>query len=251
MKEIALQAATLGGEVVKSFFENSALRRELKDDKSFVTEADKKTEEVIVATLRNAFPEHGFLGEEGGGENEHAEHVWVIDPIDGTGNFINGIPLFGISIALLERGQPVLGVIFNPITNSLYVAEKGKGVLYNGKPVTVSKQPASEGAITFGYGRKGKERAFALAAKAPNFFKTVRILGSAVLDLAYVARGGTEAAVGGELNTWDYAAGALLVTEAGGVITKHDGSPWSFGEGSFVVSNGVAHQGALTLVETV
>lgn len=251
MKEIALHAAVAGGEVVKSFFENTNLRRELKDDKSFVTEADKKTEETIVAVLRAAFPEHGFLGEEGGGENEQAEHVWVIDPIDGTGNFINGIPLFGISIALLRGGQPVLGVIFNPITYSLYVAEKGKGVLYNDKSVTVSKQSAPEGAVTFGYGRKGKERAFALAAKAPHFFKTVRILGSAVLDLAYVARGGTEAAVGVELNKWDYAAGVLLVTEAGGTVTKHDGSPWSFGEGSFVVSNGVAHRDALTLVQTL
>lgn len=251
MRDVALQAAREGGIIAKAFFEKVGLVREIKEDTSFVTEADKKTEEVIISTIRAKFPEHAFLGEEGGASDNKSEFVWVIDPIDGTGNFVNGIPLFAISIALLHHGTPVLGVVYNPVTNSLYVGEKGKGVLYNEKPTSVSAQPAKEGSITFGYGRKGKERAFALAGESYKHFKTARVLGSAVLDLAYIARGGTGAMVGIELNQWDYAAGVLLVQEAGGTITTHEGNPWTFGDGSFLASNGAAHDALVRFVQAV
>ncbi|MEK7613340.1 MAG: inositol monophosphatase family protein [Patescibacteria group bacterium] len=251
MKEVAIKAAKKGGEVVAHFFEMVGLEREVKQDTTFVTEADKKTEAAIIEVIKKEFPNHGFLGEEGGSENENAEYVWVIDPIDGTGNFVNGIPIFAISIALLKKGEPVLGVIYNPITNSLYVGEKGKGVTYNGKSVSVSSQDASKGALTFGYATKGKERAFELLGEARKHFRTVRLLGSAVLDLAYVARGGTEAMVGISLNTWDYAAGVLLVQEAGGVVTTHDGGEWRFGDGSFLASNKKTHDTLVSFVGSI
>jgi len=251
IKKVAIEASERGGGVVKKYFEMVGLEREVKEDKSFVTEADKETERVIVETVKKTFPTHGFLGEEGGSENHEAEYVWVIDPIDGTGNFVNGIPIFAISIALLKDTEPLLGVIYNPITDSRYVCVKGEGVTYNEKQVQVSKQQAKDGAITFGYGRSGKETAFRFINHARDHFSTVRLLGSSVLDLAYIARGGTEAMVGVNLNVWDYAAGALMVQEAGGTITKHDGSPWIYGDGSFAASNGTAHTELLALLKKV
>ena len=220
----------------------------MKDDKSFVTKADEEAEQAIVSHIREQYPDHGFLGEEGSHTKTDAEYVWVIDPLDGTKNFLNGIPLFAVSVALLVRGAPAAAVVYNPTTRSLYAAEKGKGATYNGKKIAVSKQPAEMGVVTFGPGQKDKHTLNVFFERSEKFFKSKRYLGCTALELGYVARGGTEGFVCIGLKKWDYAAGALLVEEAGGVLTDYDGNPWSIEKNYFVASNGVAHEAILSLV---
>lgn len=251
MMHIAIEAAQKGGEVLSKYFEMVGLERELKDDTSFVTKADAEAEEVIVRTIRDAYPNHGFLGEEGSNANADAEYVWVIDPLDGTKNFVNGIPIFAISIALLKGDVVVAAVVYNPITHSVYTAEKGHGTTYNGTPVTVSKQEAHLGVVTFGPGQKDKETLNTLFTGSEKFFKSKRYLGCTALELGYVARGGTEGFVCIGLKTWDYAAGALLITEAGGTITTWKGEPWRLEENYFIASNGVAHDAMKALVQGI
>ena len=143
----------------------------------------------------------------------------MIDPLDGTANFLNGIPIFAVSIALVHRGVPIVGVVYGPVTDSLYAGERGKGVEWNGKKVTVSDDGAEHAMISFGPGKKEKAHLNKLFLNAEQFVKSKRYLACAALDLAYVARGGTEGFICLGLNKWDYAAGALLIEEAGGKVT--------------------------------
>lgn len=247
---VAIKAAKKGGAVALRYFE-TAVVREVKADRSFVTIADKKAEKVIMQEITKAFPTHGFLCEESGETSGTSEYQWVIDPIDGTANFVNGIPLFAVSVALLKGGIPVVGVIYNPVGDSLYAGAKGKGVRWNGKKVWVSTEETGHALITFGPGKKEKERLNTFFTNAEQFVKSKRYLGCAALDLAYVARGGTEGFICLGLNKWDYAAGVLLVAEAGGKITDWNGKPWMFGgDDYFIASNGKVHEALLSLVNT-
>lgn len=252
LREVAIAAAKKAGAITLRYFE-TAVEREVKADKSFVTIADREAEAAIIAEIKKYFPGHGILGEECG-EKRFASPSplqWIIDPLDGTGNFVNGIPLFSVSIAALKDGVPVVGVVYQPVGDALYAAEQGKGVVWRGKTVRVSDGGAEDALITFGPGKKEKERLNALLSRAERFVKSKRYLGSAALELAYLARGGTEGFICLGLNQWDYAAGALLVSEAGGMITDFAGKPWEYGSGDhFIASNGRIHETLLTLVKT-
>lgn len=250
-RNVAIRASRKGGAIALRYFETS-VEREVKADKSFVTIADKKAEVAIMREIKKYFPDHGILSEESGETAGDSKYQWVIDPIDGTANFINGIPLFAVSIALLEDGIPIVGVIYGPAGDSLYVGERGKGVRWNGKKVKVSDGKSKDALITFGPGRRDKERLNTFFFNAENFVKSKRYLGCAALDLAYVARGGTEGFVCLGLKQWDYAAGVLLVEEAGGKITDFSGKPWVFGSDDyFVASNKKIHGALLNLVRSV
>ena len=251
MFDTAIEAAKAGGEVLVRYFDSQDMHRKLKDDKTFVTKADTEAEETIVDVIRAAYPEHGIIGEEGSEVNPNAEYRWFIDPLDGTKNFANGIPIFAVSIGLLKEDEVVAAAVYNPVTRSLYAAEKGKGATYNGASVHVSDQEASMGVVTFGPGQKDKEAlntAFTLSEK---HFKSKRYLGCTALELGYVARGGTEAFICIGLKKWDYAAGALLVAEAGGKLTNYKGGAWNPDESYFVASNGVAHEAALKVAASL
>ncbi|HBV00994.1 MAG TPA: inositol monophosphatase [Candidatus Taylorbacteria bacterium] len=249
--DVAITAAKKGGEAVLRHFETSVERR-VKTDKSFVTAADTEAESVILKEIKNAFPNHSILSEESGAEKQHSPYEWIIDPLDGTANFVNGIPLFAVSIAILKNGAPVAGVVYQPVGHSLYTAEKGKGTCWNGKQVKVSDGDKEHAMITFAPGKREKKRLNALFGAAEQFVKSKRYLGCAALDLAYVARGGTEGVFFLGLNKWDYAAGVLLVQEAGGKITDFSGAPWVFGSSDFfVASNEEAHNDLLKLAATI
>lgn len=138
--EVALEAAQAAEKILLKYI-NTTITVELKSDQSPVTVADKEAEAVIISTIQNAFPDHGFLGEETGLTRERAEYVWVIDPIDGTKNYIRGVPIFGSLIALMKNGEVILGVSNVPLMKELFYAEKGKGAYKNGIPVTVSTRP--------------------------------------------------------------------------------------------------------------
>lgn len=241
--DIAIKAAQAGGIVLKDYFE-TPLHGEEKVDKSFVTKADKESEAAVCAVLRAAFPDAAILGEECGAIKGTSEDRWVIDPLDGTANFMNAIPIFCVSIALVRGDEVVVAVVYNPVTESLFVAEKGEGAFWNDTPIRVSDDTKKNVVITFGRSSKKEdgEHVNTLFVGMQRKGFRVRYLGSAALELAYLARGGTDGYVNLGTNLWDYAAGVLLVQEAGGTITTLQGGEWNLGEKYFVASNGKIHE---------
>lgn len=248
--EVAIQAALAAGKILEKYFETEILK-DFKEDKSIVTLADKESEEVIKKVIFGSFPSHSILGEETGMTGAGSDHVWHVDPVDGTRNFANAIPLFAVSIALVYKNEIILGIVYNPSTRSMFYAEKGKGAYFNDKMIFVSKDEASHGMITVSRGKADideklfRELLYSLPKKVVS---SVRDLGCAALDLVYVARGGLEANIQLGLNTYDFAAGVFIIQEAGGKVTNLNGTPWEFPENHFIASNGVFHD---LLVEEV
>lgn len=248
--EVAIKAALEAGKILEKYFETEILK-EFKEDKSIVTRADKESEDVIKKIIGEAFPHHSILGEETGLLENETSSVWHIDPVDGTRNFANGIPLFAVSIALVFEDKVKVGVVYNPATQSLFFAEEGKGAYFRDKRIYVSKDDRDQAMVTIAPGRKASDsdlfRELYYNIKR-DVARSSRDLGCTAIELAYVARGGLEANIQLGLNTYDFAAGVLLVQEAGGTITQLDGSPWQFPQNEFIVSNGVFHD---RLVEEV
>jgi myo-inositol-1(or 4)-monophosphatase len=241
--EVAIRAALEAGKILEKYFETEILK-EYKEDTTIVTKADKEAEEIIKKIICESFPEHSILGEETGHTDNHSEFTWHIDPLDGTRNFANCIPFFGVSIALVNNNELIVGVVYNPITNSLFYAEKNKGAFLNDKKILVSKDDGSHSMVTVDPGKKEEDKQLRreLYKTLPARFRSIRDLGSTAVHLAYVARGALEVNIQLGLQTYDFAAGALLVLEAGGKITNHDGSPWFFPDNKFIASNGVFHE---------
>lgn len=250
MLDTAIKAAKNGGVILEKYFETN-LQKEIKEDMSIVTVADREVEKAVIETISKTYPDHAFLGEEGGEQNQGSEFMWVIDPIDGTTNFVNGIPLFAISIALVKDSEHVVSVIYNPITDTLFTAEKGKGAYCNGRRFNVSDQDAKTGMVTIGTSSdpNDKELVRRLFYHAKDYIKSVRYLGSTVIELGYLARGGTEGFVNVGTKKWDYTAGTLIVLEAGGMITDFDGNPWQLDQNYFIASNKVVHPQLLKLTK--
>jgi len=242
--EVAIRAALEAGKILEKYFETEILK-EFKEDKSIVTKADQEAEEVIKKNILDVFPTHSILGEETGHTQNSLVYTWHVDPIDGTRNFANGLPVFALSIALEYENNIIIGVVYNPITKSLFYAEVGKGAYLNDKKINVSKDDSTRAILVSGKGRSAEDRKLSrlLMHNLPGAFSglTVRDLGCCALDLAILARGGFEVSVELGLIGHDFAAGVLLVQEAGGTITKLDGSKWKFPENEFIASNGVFH----------
>ena len=220
-----------------------------------VTEIDKAAENLIRRRLARAFPDFGFLGEEHGAAQEDAEYRWIIDPIDGTMNFVHGIPLFGISIGLERRGRLIAGVIFDPSRRELYTATRGGGAFLNGKRIHVSCVKRLDfSVLSTGFSSKFRQQ----PEPYLTWFKTfemrchaVRRIGTTVLALAYVASGRMEGFYEQDLWPWDVAAGIVIVEEAGGRVTNFDGKAPGLERGKLVASNGKIHRAILdTLQET-
>ena len=214
--------------LVRDFGEIENLQVSKKGPADFVTTADKKAEEVLVAGLTKARPRFGFLLEEGGKiEGADTSNRWIIDPLDGTTNFLHGIPHFSISIALERDGEPVAGVIYEPITDQMFWAEKGQGAYLNGRRIRVSARHRLEESlfatgIPFA-GKQDHDRFLSQLKAVMAVSAAVRRFGSAALDLAYVAAGRYEGFWEFGLHPWDIAAGIVLVREAGGFVTDIGG----------------------------
>ena len=214
--------------LVRDFGEIENLQVSKKGPADFVTTADKKAEEVLVAGLTKARPRFGFLLEEGGKiEGADTSNRWIIDPLDGTTNFLHGIPHFSISIALERDGEPVAGVIYEPITDQMFWAEKGQGAYLNGRRIRVSARRRLEESlfatsIPFA-GKQDHDRFLSQLKAVMAVSAGVRRFGSAALDLAYVAAGRYEGFWEFGLHPWDIAAGIVLVREAGGFVTDIGG----------------------------
>jgi myo-inositol-1(or 4)-monophosphatase len=256
----AADSLTLTGPASKIALEAGALlrdyywrgvRTEYKGDVDLVTEADRASEKLIVERLHAAFPGHGVYGEEGTRSRLESEYRWYIDPLDGTTNFAHGFPVFCVSLGLERRaaslpageeGEIVAAVIYDPLREEMFTAEKGQGAYLNGARIHVSSTPVlAEALVATGFPSHKRHQ-------NPNihFYQQftlrshgVRRAGSAALDLAYTACGRMDAYWEFNLNPWDTSAGALLVTEAGGTMTRFDGSPFRLDSSEILATNGL------------
>ncbi|ANA40869.1 MULTISPECIES: inositol monophosphatase family protein [Geobacter] len=223
-----------------------------KGEIDLVTEVDEACEELIVATIRAAFPDHDILAEEQTRETGTSRYRWIVDPLDGTTNYAHGFPWFCVSIALEIDGEMAVGVVYQPVMDELFSAVKGEGAFVNGRPIHVSSRaPLNQCLLATGfpYDRtRGNENnidnfyCFQFAARA------VRRAGAAALDLACVAAGRLDGYWELKLKPWDVAAGCLLVTEAGGRVTTHNGDPFSVSEHRILASNGLIHDEMLAVL---
>jgi myo-inositol-1(or 4)-monophosphatase len=218
-RRAAEAAVREAGQIAAGFYaRRSSLRIDRKGVQDLVSEADRACEDAIVAALSRAFPDDGFLGEEGGRRGGSGDALWVIDPIDGTHNFLTGIPFWCVSIALVVGGEAVLGVIFDPCADELFSAARGGGTLLNGAPVKVSGETELTRArlcVGFSFRRPVADHVRAIEACLSAGCEYLR-LGSGALALAYVAAGRFDAYWETHMNAWDAAAGLALVREAGG-----------------------------------
>ena len=209
--------------LIRDFGEIENLQVSSKGPGDFVSSADKRTEKTIIEELQKAHPEYGIITEETGIINKsNIKNRWIIDPIDGTMNFLNGIPQFAISIAYEEDNEIMCGVIFNPITNEMFCAEKGNGAYLNNTRIRVSNKKKLKDALLVTGGPKGaskiKNEIYSEYINVSNNVSNVRKFGSAALDMAYVACGRFDGYWQRELNYWDIAAGVIILREAGGFI---------------------------------
>ena len=209
--------------LIRDFGELENLQVSAKGPGDFVTSADKRTEKILIGELQKAHPDYGIITEESGQINKtNIKNRWIIDPIDGTMNFLNGIPQFAISIGYEEENEIKCGVIFNPIMNEMFCAEKGNGAYLNNSRIRVSNKKKIKDALIVTGGPKGaskiKNKIFSEYINVSNNVSNVRKFGSAALDIAYVACGRFDGYWQRELNYWDIAAGIIILKEAGGFI---------------------------------
>ncbi len=230
MLNVAVKAARAAGAIInRAALDVEAVRISQKQVNDFVTEVDHASEKVIIETLLTAFPAHGILAEESGSEHgaQDAENIWIIDPLDGTTNFIHGFPVYCVSIALAVRGKVEQAVIYDPSRNDLFTATKGRGAYMNERRIRVSKRTRlQECLIATGFPfRKGDNFNAYLQMMGDVMQRTagLRRPGAAALDLAYVAAGFSDGFFETGLQPWDVAAGSLLVTEAGGLVGNFTG----------------------------
>lgn len=228
MLNIAVRAARVAGTIISRGFENQTdLMIQAKGDNDYVTRIDKEAEQAIISKIKQSFPEHSFVGEEGGIVAGDEDFKWIIDPLDGTTNFIKGIPHFAVSIALMHKGRLDQAVVFDPIRGELFTASKGAGAQLNGFRIRASKaKELSQTILATAFPFKNK-------STLPQYMNTfskifaesgdIRRSGSAALDLAYVASGRYDGYWESGLKPWDIAAGELLVRESGGLVTDFSG----------------------------
>ncbi|HEY6820476.1 MAG TPA: inositol monophosphatase family protein [Burkholderiales bacterium] len=225
---IAVRAARRAGSIInRASLDGSPLEVRSKRVNDFVTKVDGAAEEAIIDVVRKAYPDHGFLAEESGRTQGETEYTWIIDPLDGTTNFIHGFPQYCVSIGVQHRGALAHGVIYDPVRNELFTASKGRGAFLNDRRIRVSKCLKLEGALVgTGFPFKELRRADLYLAQLKTMMEKtagVRRAGAAALDLAYVACGRLDAFWELGLSPWDMAAGALLVQEAGGLVADPTG----------------------------
>jgi myo-inositol-1(or 4)-monophosphatase len=228
--------------LVRDFGELENLQISMKGPADFVTSADKRTEKILIEELSKARPGYGFLGEEGGVlEGKDKSHRFIIDPIDGTTNFMHGVPHFAISIGLERDGQMVAGVLLNPVTDDLYYAEKGHGAFLNNKRLRVAgRKEMAPSLFATGLpflGRPGHDRALAEAGAVMDVSSGIRRVGAASLDMAYVAAGRFDGFWERGLKPWDIAAGIVLVREAGGMVSDLQGGTEMMNGGGILCAN--------------
>lgn len=222
-----------------------------KGEVDLVTDADEASEKLVVEGIRTVFPEHRLTGEEGATGAEESDYGWVVDPLDGTTNFAHGYPHFAVSIGLEFRGEPVVGVIYDPMRDEMFFAIKGEGATLNGQPIRVSSVPTlMQAMLAMGFSYDISERGptYALWTEFNNQSQAVRRDGSAALAMTWVACGRLDAYFEKPVNNWDVGAGVVIAREAGATVTALDGSPYVLSEREVCCSNGVLHEQVVQLI---
>jgi myo-inositol-1(or 4)-monophosphatase len=252
---VMVQAAMKAGRSLsRDFGEVQNLQVSMKGPGDYVSQADRKAEEIVFAELSKARPGYAFLMEERGAvEGEDSQHRWIVDPLDGTTNFLHGIPLFSVSIALERQGQVVAGVVYNPAMDELYTAERGGGAFMNDRRLRVAgRSKLTDAVIGCGVPHLGRGQHGNFLIELRNVMAEVsgvRRLGSAALDLAYVAAGRMDGFWETGLSSWDIAAGILLVREAGGFVSDMDGAQDMLDNGEVVAGNELIQRALLKTVK--
>ena len=233
--------------LIRDFGELEKLQVSVKGPGDFVTMSDKKVEKILIEELGKARPNYSILSEEIGEIKNDEAFKWIIDPIDGTSNFLHGVPHFGISIGLEQNKEIICGIIFDPIKDEIFIAEKGKGSYLNNQRMRVSARSKLEDCIIFTGGprRQSKERDLAIEEYKKFSSKVlipIRKMGSASLDMAYVAAGRCDGFWQRNLNYWDIAAGIILVKEAGGFVTDFSGNDEYIKNKTILVTNSLINE---------
>jgi myo-inositol-1(or 4)-monophosphatase len=241
--EIAREAGSLIAELSKQPVEISYKRKS-----DLVTQADRRSEALIIDRLNRHFPGHAVVAEEGGGQETGSDFCWYVDPLDGTTNFAHGFPVYCVTLGLACRGEMIAGVVYDPTREEFFAAERGSGAYLNDQRISVSKTPTlSESLLGTGFPPFASNHDLNLQFffKLTHLSHGIRRAGSAALDLCSVAVGRFEGFWELKLNPWDKAAGALIVMEAGGRVTDLAGSPFSLERDEIAASNGLVHDSML------
>jgi len=252
LKRILLQAFKSAGTLVRqSITRQKTITK--KGEIDLVTEIDCAAEKRIIKIISKAFPDHSFLCEESAATG-HSKHRWIIDPIDGTTNFAHSLPICSVSIAYEENGIVQMGGVYDPVREELFYAEKGRGAFLNGKKIKVSKTKKLNDALLatgFPYDRrKDPDKYLRIFREFLMQAQEIRRLGSAALDLCYVACGRFDGYWEAKLSPWDKAAGMLILKEAGGKLSDYAGKPLTLTEPTIVASNGLLHGSIIAVLKT-
>jgi myo-inositol-1(or 4)-monophosphatase len=247
--DAAAEIARESGGLLVTYFERK-VAFEYKGEHDLVTVADRASEALVVERLRSHFPSHSIVAEEGGGYETGGEFRWYVDPLDGTTNFAHGFPMFNVTLALEQRGDLIAGVVFDPLRNEMFSAERGSGAYLNGRRMAVSSAARLEDSlVATGFPNRRRHantnvhyyHQLAMASHG------VRRAGAAALDLAYVAAGRLDGFWEFGLSPWDMAAGKLLVEEAGGACSSMDGSPHTLASADLLADNGKIHSAMIEI----
>ena len=253
VKKVGIAAAYKGQRVLLSHYNSGKSKVDKKGAIDLVTEADTESEKTIIGTLKKAFPDHTVLAEESGLNKGEADHKWIVDPLDGTTNFAHRLGLFAISIAFALSGDTVIAIVLSPVTGELFTAVKGEGAELNGRPINVSNaQTVSESLLVTGFPYNLTNGFNPLMTRFSNCLKAsqgVRRLGSAALDLCFVACGRFDGFWEQNLKPWDTAAGELIAREAGGTVTDFSNQPFDIYKNEILATNGNVHEEMLLLLE--
>lgn len=250
MLQTAIEAARRAGQIIAERY-TVAHAITVKGYRDIATEVDAAAESAILGLIHERFPDHAILSEEAGGNGIGEGITWVVDPLDGTTNYAHRFPSFAVSIGVLKDGEPLAGIVYDPLRDYTFVAERGQGATLNGQVIQVSRIADLTQAVIsldWGHADEVRERTLAYLCRVARTCGTMRALGSAALMLAYVAAGWLDGYFNLAVKPWDVAAGVLLVAEAGGRCSALDGGAYRVDLPGLVATNGLLHDGLLAVM---
>jgi len=250
-KKVATNSVKEAGAILMDHLEE-VKNRSFKSKHDIVTEIDLKSEKLMCDNIKANFPDHSILSEEKGFADHHSKYIWVMDPIDGTINYYYGASPFRVGLCLLKDKEPIITALYNPVKDQLYFAEKGHGATLNGKPIKISNiSELSEAVVMTHFSSKKEARARTIVSLEKVFKETmqIRVFGSGLASMCYVAQGQFDIFVNVKTNPWDILPGSLLVEEAGGIVTDIKGNKITYESDSVLATSGKVHQETLKLLE--